>query len=235
LLDSSGDSIVSSYSNNRRYSHSIIYTQRGDVYYYPYENKKITGVVRQYKKGQLFKRALYIQDTVIAVDFYDKVKKGKVIAINDIHKNKTYKRKFVNNDFDTYVSQYLRNSDHQLLPYGTYFIYEKSSLIDTVFSDFVLMDLPDTLRKDEIVEGKVMWENWKKKDLYLEYYMNELDAYPQNSLQGKTIQSTTNNIDFEFKCKESGYHFLSGHAILRNRDSSIYQDFIIYDDFYVLP
>lgn len=234
-LSENGDSTVSLYSNNERYSYSIFYTQCGDIYFFPYENGKKTGVVRYYKKGKLLKRLLYVQDSVIAVDFYNKLEKGKSIVINDIHKNKTYEREFVNNDFDTYVSQCLRNSDHQLLPCGTYFMYEKSTLIDTVFSDFVLMDLPDTLKRDEIVEGKVVWNSWNKNNLYLEYYMNDVDGYPQNSLQGKTIESTKSNINFEFKCKQPGYHFLSGHAILRNRDSSIYQNFIIYDDFYVLP
>lgn len=231
-----GDSCVSYYSREGKDSYNIVYTSEGEVIHNPIKNNKLMGVSRYYKDSELMKRAFYLNDSIVAMESYESIKKGKIILVNEIRGNNVYEKEIINKDFNYLVSQYIKDREHHLFQYGVYFLHENNT-IDTTYGDFVTLDVPDTIKVGDIVEGRVLWNHGKKKDLQFELYLNAINKNPLDSLPILTLKESKRCVKFSLKSEvtELGYHYLTGNVILRKKDSTIYQQYFIYDDFHVIP
>ena len=231
-----GDSCVSYYSRGGKDSYNIVYTSEGEVIHNPIKNNKLMGVSRYYKDSELKRRVFYLSDSIVAMESYENIKIGKSILVNEIRGNNVYEKEIINKDFNYFVSQHIKNREHRLFQYGVYFLHENNT-IDTTYGDFVILDVPDTIKVGERVKGRVLWNHWKKKDLHFELNLNEINKNPLDSLPILSLKESKGCVRFSLKPEvtELGYHYLTGNVVLRKKDSSVYQRYFIYDDFHVIP
>jgi hypothetical protein len=236
-IESNGDSIIDQFVNNEEKLFRRIYTGKNELIKQHYNQGKMTGVSYYFKNSILLKRMLYEDGIILACDISEEIDKEKIVKVSpegDINDEHVMPEIYKNYRFAT--TQYLNLPEEGYSPVGIYFSNDSMSYPDASVSSFVYMNLPDTASCSEEIKGEVFGNFSGKDSVYLKVYLFNIDETPKEGVIYKKISSSRGNlaVDFKFIIDEPGYHFLCGYAYLMRNDSTQIQNYIIYDDVYIL-
>ncbi|MFB6341891.1 hypothetical protein ACE1ET_09215 [Saccharicrinis sp. FJH62] len=239
VLDSiTGDSIYNTYYKNGEFCYTEVYNQSDTTIFFPYKNKKLYGIAKYYLKGELVQRILFYNDRELAYDLNIPIDKDDVLffVLKDISNTKKDSViEIVNESLKTYVYQYSSsNTKHEIYSIGAYFIDNHNNIVDSI-SDYINLVTPDSLSLNSALTVKIMGRKMFKNSI-INVHFSEIDSFCIDSLGKYKINSKLNVLDsvlIPLKNIDVGHHFLIGVVEILNTDSTLLQNFYVYNDFYV--